>query len=397
VRQRPKRTVLAVALLIAAIVGFVFWRSTKRDPDHFRLRAEVPSESQGFARALYQSLGVRMQGGHRVELLENGAVFDAIEQSVRSARSSIHVVMYIWEKGTASERLSRAIIERSKAGVRCRLVVDAFGSPDFKEDVAPPLARAGCDIRMFRPLPGVDKLARNHRKLVIVDGATALTGGFGVRDDWLGDGIHEDSWRDESARFTGPTVADAQQAFAENWQEAGGPLLPEDAFPTPQRPGQSLAALVSSTASPVLTRSERLTQLMIAAAKRRLWIANAYFVPTKAILDQIREKAQAGVDVRILAPGKKSDSKTSFGAQHMEYGSLLENGARVWEYSPSMMHAKTMLIDDHLVSVGSANLDPISLSKLEESTLVVDDRAIAAQLARSFEKDCSHAKELDAD
>jgi len=185
-RRHPKRSALAVVLLLGLAIGVtvLYWRSTKRDPDHFRLRAEVPGDSRGFALAMYQSLGVRMEGGHRVELLKNGAVFPAIEQSIRGARSSIHVVMYIWEKGAASERLSRAIVERAHAGVRCRLLLDDFGSPAFQKDVAGPLTKAGCDVRIFRPMPGVDKLARNHRKLVIVDGTIAVTGGFGVRDDW---------------------------------------------------------------------------------------------------------------------------------------------------------------------------------------------------------------------
>lgn len=395
--RRPKRTalVLLVLLGIAVAIGVVFWQSTKRDPDHFRLRAEVPGDSRGFATALYQSLGVEMAEGHQVELLGNGAVFSAIEASIRGARSSVHIVMYIWEKGAASEKISRALVERARAGVRCRLLVDDFGSPSFQEDVAGPLTQAGCEVRIFRPLPGVDKLARNHRKLVIVDGAVAVTGGFGVRDDWLGDGVHHEGWRDENVRFQGPAVLAAQQAFAENWQEAGGALLPQEAFPPPRRAGQSLAALVSSTASPVVTRSERLTQLMIAAAKRRLWIANAYFVPTKAILDAIARKAAAGVDVRILNPGKKSDSKTSFGIQHVEYGPLLERGVRIWEYQPSMMHAKTMLVDDRLASIGSANLDPLSLGKLEEVTLVVDDAFVAKELEQRFLRDCTHAKEQE--
>ncbi len=394
-KRHKKRSLAAAAILLGIVIAvvLVFWRSTKRDPDHFRLRAEVPADSAGFASAIYQSLGVRMEGGHRIELLQNGAVFDGIEQSIRGARSSIHIVMYIWEKGAASDRLSRAIVERARAGVRCRVVVDDFGSPEFMKDVAGPLTQAGCDVRRFRPLPGVDKLARNHRKLIIVDGTVAVTGGLGVRDDWLGDGVHDEGWRDDNVRFAGPAVLLAQQAFAENWQEAGGSLLPTDAFPNAKRAGPSVAALVSSTASPVLTRSERLTQLMISAAKRRLWIANAYFVPSKAILDLIARKAAAGVDVRILAPGKKSDSKTSFGAQHVEYGGLLKSGARVWEYQPSMMHAKTMLVDERFVSIGSANLDPLSLNKLEEVTLVIDDGAVASQVEHSFLKDCSHAKE----
>jgi cardiolipin synthase len=397
VRKHPKRSILTLLALIALAAAIVFWRVTKRSPDHFRLRAAVPGDASGFASALYQSVGVRMQPGHRVELLQNGAVFAALEETIRGARSSIHVVMYIWEKGAASDRITRAIVERAKAGVRCRLLLDAFGSPKFEETVAGPLTRAGCELRIFRPVVTRDTLERNHRKILVVDGTSAVTGGFGVRDDWLGDGVQAGGWRDTNVRFTGPAVAEAQQAFAENWQEAGGELLEEAAFPPAKRQGQSAAALVSSTGSPVLTRSERLTQLMIAAATRRLWIANAYFVPSKAILELIAEKASAGVDVRILAPGKKSDSKTSFGAQHIEYGALLEKGVRVWEYQPSMMHAKTMLVDDRIVSIGSANLDPLSLNTLEEVTLVVDDATLAAEVARSFVKDCSHAKEHERD
>jgi cardiolipin synthase len=102
------------------------------------------------------------------------------------------------------------------------------------------------------------------------------------------------------------------------------------------------------------------------------------------------------VDVRLLAPGKKSDSKTALGAQHVEYGTLQKRGVRVWEYTPSMMHAKTMLVDDELVSVGSINLEPLSLTKLDEAALVVADRDFAAQLARTFENDCRHARELSA-
>ena len=133
---------------------------------------------------------------------------------------------------------------------------------------------------------------------------------------------------------------------------------------------------------------------MIQAGKKRIWIANAYFVPSKAILEMIKRKASEGVDVRLLAPGKKSDSKTSFGLQHVEYDSLLEKGVRVWEYLPAMMHAKTMVVDDDLAFVSSMNLDPLSLTKLEEVALVVQDRAFAATLAQTFETDCVHARAL---
>lgn len=277
----------------------------------------------------------------------------------------------------------------------CRIVVDDLGSPDFGKDLSPTLTAAGCAVRVFRPMfQNADELARNHRKIVVIDGTLGITGGFGIRDNWLGDGVCNDSWRDTNVRFTGPAVAEAQQAFAENWQEAGGPLLPADAFPAIAPSGPAAAAFVGSTASPTLTRSERLEQLMVQAAKKRVWIANAYFVPSRAILDMLKRKASEGVDVRLLVPGKKSDSKTSFGVQLAEYGPMIERGVQVWEYEPTMMHAKTMLVDDDLVTVASINLDPLSLGKLEESALVVQDPAFAARLVETFDADCKHARKL---
>ena len=396
-RPRVWILVLSVLGLLAIGLGAGYFAWTREDDEQaFRLRVAVPSQSAAFASALYQSLGVELRPGHQVALLGNGAIFDGLVAETRSARSEVNAVVYIWEKGVASDRLVAALSERARAGVTCRLLVDAFGSPDFSRDVQPALEAAGCEVRVFRPPPiDGDELARNHRKIVVIDGRVAFTGGFGVRDNWLGDGVSgEDAWRDANVRFTGSAVGGAQQAFAENWQEAGGALLPASAFPTPDHSGPALAAFVASTGAPVLTRAERLMQLLIQASKQRLWIANAYFVPSTAILAMIKQKASEGVDVRLLAPGRKSDSKTSFGAQHIEYDELLEHGVRVFEYQPSMMHAKTLLVDDDLALVGSINLDPLSLTQLEEAGLVVHDSAFAAELARTFEADCRHAKEL---
>ncbi len=373
--------------------AYAYLPGRKTHEGRFELRIPVPTQPAGFDLALRQSLGVQMLAGNEVTLVENGAVFDVIEKDVRSAKSSVHVVLYIWEKGTASDRLVGALVERARAGVACRIVVDDFGSPAFGKDVRPALLEAGCDVRAFRPvLEGADELARNHRKLVIVDGKVGITGGFGARDNWLGDGVTNESWRDTSARFAGPVVSEAQQTFAENWQEAGGPLLPAEAFPPIAPAGPSIAAFVGSTAHPVVTRAERLEQLLIRAAKSRLWIANAYFIPSKAILEMLKEKAASGVDVRLLVPGTKNDSKTSLGAQNLQYGGLVEKGVHIWEYLPSMMHSKTMLVDDDLVLVGSVNLDLLSLGKLEEVALVAQDAEVAKTMAHTFEGDCKRGR-----
>jgi cardiolipin synthase len=395
--RRVGKLVIGFVLGSLVTAGFALarplWHPGRTDTA-YALHIAVPSSGPGLASAVFQTLGVTLQPGHQIALLENGAVFDALIGDIQRARSSVHIVMYIWEAGRASERLSAALIERARHGVACRLVIDDFGSGDFATTVQPALSAAGCEVRLFRPRPVVDLLTRNHRKIAVVDGHVAYTGGFGVRDNWLGDGIHDEAWRDSNVRFTGPAVRDAQQAFAENWQEAGGALLPDTAFPALDTTGPTTAAFVTSTASPVVTRAERLSQLVIAAATRRLWITNAYLVPTHAIFELLLRKARAGVDVRILVPGIKSDSKPALAVQHEEYPDLLAAGIRVWEYAPSMIHSKTMVADDELAVVGSINLDPLSLHTLEESALIIADRSLTAELARQFEADALQAHEI---
>ncbi|MDZ4697271.1 MAG: phospholipase D-like domain-containing protein [Deltaproteobacteria bacterium] len=394
-RKNMRWLTLGALLAVGVVVGaFYTFRPSTDERYRFQIRTPIPGADSDIRSAIYQSLGTRMLPGHTVTWLNNGQVFDAVEQSVRAAKTSIHMLLYIWEEGAASNRITDAVIGRAKEGVECRILVDAFGSSAFGKTVQPQLTAAGCDVRIFRPLAGGAKLSRNHRKIVVVDGVTAVTGGFGIRDSWLGDGVNNDGWRDANVLFSGPAVTEAQQAFAENWQEAGGALLPEGAFPPLANSGGAEACFVASTNSTTVTRAERLTQLLIAAAKRRLWISNAYVVPSSAILQMLKQKASEGVDVRLLAPGKKSDSKTSFGLQHTQYGSLLKHGVRIWEYQPSMLHSKTMLVDERIVVVGSINLDPLSLNKLEEGALVVSDEIFAGQLARAFQTDCTHSREL---
>lgn len=394
------RTLAVVSALIVTLgtagLGFAACKSDDA-PRGFELRVAVPTSQAGFSLALYQTLGARMTPGHEVTLISNGAVFDELDKSIRAARSSVHVVMYIWEKGAASDRVVAALVDRARAGIACRIVVDDFGSPDFDEDVRPQLAEAGCEVRTFRPiLEGTDELARNHRKIVVVDGNMAFVGGFGIRDEWLGDGVTSESWREASVRLVGPAVQGAQQAMAENWQEAGGAFLPTEAFPRIAPLGAASVAVIGSSASSTSNRAERLMQLVFQAATRRLWIANAYFVPSEAMLSMLERKASEGVDVRLLVPSKEhNDSKASAGMQPLKVGSLIERGVRVLAYQPSMMHAKTIVVDDDLSVVSSINLDPLSSSKLEEIAVVIQDTTFAASLARTFEEDSARSERVE--
>jgi cardiolipin synthase len=259
------------------------------------------------------------------------------------------------------------------------------------------LSSIGCDVREFRPFgPGSlwSLSYRNHRRMVIVDGQVALVGGFGVWRSWEGDVRTPEEWRDVDVRIQGPSVTALQQHFAADWQEAGGPLLPPEAFPEVQAEGGAKVAFVASRGDINLSQNDRMFQLLIASAHRRLWIANSYFIPSTAIVKALVAKAKEGVDVRVLVPGKMHDEKPVRLAQLSTYGPLLEGGVRIYEYGPAMMHAKTVLVDEQFVEVGSSNLDPLSLKRNLEICAVIQDRDLALQYGADFATDLSHAREI---
>jgi cardiolipin synthase A/B len=372
-------------------------------PNHrlaLRIRDDVPASHEGLSLAWYQTVGVPLEPGNEVELVHNGHVFDKLEEQIRAARSSIHIIVYIWRAGDPSDRLIQALRERAP-GVTCRILVDPLGSLRFEDMVGPHLVAAGCEVRVFRPLQdtmtqlNLERFqARLHRKLAVFDGERGLTGGWGIWKSWIGEGLKPEEWRDANVFVQGPAVRGIQLAFAQNWQEAGGEMLPPTAFPDTIAPrGEARAGFVTHTGAPVLTNAERMMLLTIASARRRLWIANSYFIPTGAIQDMLIAKAKAGVDVRVLAPGRHHDIPPIQNGQRATYERLLENGVRIWEYQVSMMHSKTMLVDDRLSVVGSTNMDSLAIGA-DEGSLVVDDPALAAQLAHAYEEDLTHSIEV---
>jgi cardiolipin synthase A/B len=370
-------------------------------PQQLRIHEDLPHAGPELSLALYQSVGVGLKPGHVVDLVQDEHILEVLEAEIRQARESLHLLASNWWPGEASERLLHALAERQR-GVVCRILVDPLYSPDFTEKVEPRLVEAGCEVRTFRPLIGAvvtfdeERLeARNHRQLVIRDGRGGLTGGSGVGPAWRGERKTPDGWRDTYVYVEGPAVRQLQRAFAEIWQEAGGGLLPEAAFPPLEPRGEARAGFVASTGSPMLSHSERMVQVLIASAKRRLWLTNACFIPTAATADMLIRKAREGVDVRILVPGIRHGGPHGvLAAQRAAYERLLSNGVRLWEYQPAPLHARTLLVDDRLAAVGSTNLEPNSNAKLEEGALVIEDPRLARSLALSFERDLMHSVEI---
>lgn len=382
-----------LVLLACAGCGSCGSSENAEEPEDFHLRSAIPTDEAAFGVALYQTVGAPLVPGNAVRIVNDGDVFDAMVEEIAGAMKSLHILLYIWSPGRASDRVTAAIAERMKAGpLECRILVDTFGSRGFADEVMPKLTEVGCDVHMYRSDVLDTLLVRNHRKVVVVDGRRGILGGFGVRDDWLGGGREKGEWRDTNVHVEGPVVRGFQRAFAESWIETTGELLPTETFPSIAAAGKTKAAVVLSSDEAV-TNAERLMQLLIKAAKKRLWISNAYFVPSDAIMDLLEERAAAGVDVRLLTAGAKSDSKFAFASQQLDLPNLAAKGVRSWEYQNTMMHSKSMVVDDTISMIGSINLEPLSLDKLEEVALVSYDPALNRALAEDFEEDLKYAEE----
>lgn len=373
-------------------------------PQQLRVYDDPPDSGPRLSLALYQSVGVGLRPGHVVRLVQDEGILETLEAEIRQARESLHLLVSDWQPGEASERLLRALSER-QPGVECRILVDPLYSPGFEDTVRRRLVELGCDVRDFRPFVGETVVfaderleARNNRQLVIRDGRSGLTGGSGVGPSWGGGPGPTKAWRDTYVHVEGPAVRQLQQAFARDWLEAGGGLLPESAFPALEPQGEARAGFVVSTGSPSLSYSERMVQVLMAASRHRLWLTNACFVPTSATVDTLIRKAQEGVDVRILVPGLPPANMSGvLAAQRSSYERLLENGVRVWEYQDAPLHARTLVVDGQLAAVGSNNLEANSSAMLEEGALVVEDAPLTQELAATFERDLTHAVEIHRD
>jgi cardiolipin synthase len=379
------------------------WDEEHRQRHEMKGPFHIPPGPDGLSFVLYQSTGVCLEEGHRVELLENGTVFDRMLEDIRQARESVHILVYIWRPCELSDRFVEALRERVSAGVHCRVLVDPVGSEevsgdkDFDQKVERRLAECGVEVHYYRPLAGKvlgRLLGRTHQKLVIVDGKIGYTGGFGIWKVWEGDGRAAEQWRDTHVRVEGPAVCRMQLTFSRSWQESGGSLLHPKDLPGPYHVGPVRGGFVDSIGKLGITDAERMVRVVIAAARERLWIVNAYFTPPNAIIEQLVHKAHEGVDVRVLAPGPIHDVPIVRASQRSTYEKLLKAGVRIWEYQPSMMHAKTLLVDDWLSVVGSTNLDALSLNKLGEGSLVVADEEFARKLERCWEKDMECSREI---
>ena len=413
---RLARLALGLVVILLALIGVL---SLTRGTPVERVRvagkrnAFPAVTSPAFERTMALHTGAPISGGHDVELLTNGnGTYPRLWADLRAARRSITVQMYFSQPGAVADTMAAVLAERARAGVRVLLVLDAFGSQNLSQGWEDSLASSGVSVARLRTMRWyrADRVGRrSHVRVVVVDGLVGYTGGFGLADYWLGDGHRDGQWRETNVRFRGPAVAQLQAAFTTAWAEAKGELLTGDLFfplstaessapPTAPLAVSGVRAALLFTAPPDgSTPAERFLALSIASARRTLYISNSYFLPDDDFRGFLCDAAGERVDVRVLTAGTKTDIKSVYYASRARYAALLACGVRIFEYQPTMMHAKTIVVDGSWSAIGSMNFDNRSLALNNEANLVTLDIRLGASMDSLFLDDLRYAREIVTD
>jgi len=360
---------------------------------------EVAVSDPAFVPTMEAYTNAAVTSGNRVELLLNGdQIFPAQVEAIRSARRSITYAQYFYEDGRPAEQIVQAISERCRAGIRARVLLDAFGTLKMPLPLVQELETSGCYVAKFRPIsPWTMENAnnRNHRRIIVVDGRTGFTGGSGASSKWMGDGRQKGQWRETDVRVEGPIVNDLQGAFAENWLEATGEMLGGDAYFTPQPArGNVVAQIVRSSPASGSVAMYNMYLLAITGARRTIFLTNPYFLPDDRMTRSLIEAKRRGVRVVLLLPGK-IDNNIVRQASRGGFGRLFDADVEIFEYRSGLLHAKTMVVDGRWATVGSANMDNRSFALNEELNLALYDGPMAARLEKVFADDLAHSRRLD--
>jgi cardiolipin synthase len=338
--------------------------------------------------------------GNHVEVHENGAFFDVLVARIRAAQHSVHFETFLWEDGQLGRRVADALIDRARAGVQVRVLLDAQGSNKAGKAVIEQMCAAGCKVTFFhkRRLRNIGVLNdRDHRKVVIIDGREAFAGGHCIVDKWLGNAEDGEHYADVSVQVRGPIVHSLQGAFSENWAgETGELFCGDEVFPELEPAGDVLIHAVFAKPENSAPTVKILHHTAICLARKRIWIQNPYFIPEPDAIDAFGEAVKRGVDVRVLMPSTSgSDNPMVQHAGHRNFEKLLKCGVRLFEYPHTLLHQKIMTVDGAWSAIGSSNFDDRSFEINDELSLSIADRALAEQLDGIFEKYVQRAREVD--
>ncbi|MCU1285978.1 MAG: phospholipase D/Transphosphatidylase [Acidobacteriales bacterium] len=386
-------------LHVFAIVALIFLAAwlilTLFQPQmHYRVQASsAPLESQEFWWMLESVTDARLQQHNKIQVLPNGENFYKAElATIAQAQHSVNIEAYIFQKGEVAQKFIDSLTERARNGVKVKLVIDALGSFSNSKEYFKSLTDAGGEVNWYHPLRWYNwdrANNRTHRELMVIDGKKAFIGGAGIADHWLNDKGDKKRWRDTMVLIEGPAVSALQGTFVENWLESSGQIISGiDYFPLIQGEGSSPAMVVNSTASQGgSTRARVLFQALLASSKSTIYMSSPYFLPDGDVRDELVRAVKRGVSVKIITPGKSSDHAVTRSSSRRLYGDLLQNGVQIYEYQPTMIHAKILVVDGKWSVVGSTNMDNRSFQLNDEVNLAAFDGDMSRRLTEDFMND----------
>ncbi|MBP3191765.1 phospholipase D-like domain-containing protein [Natronogracilivirga saccharolytica] len=395
-----KLLAFAAGLLFLYLLGsLVFFNAT---PKEFRVTEPVitsysVSDPQ-FRRDSGRLTGRDWVNGNHIEVLDRGKdIFDAMIRDIGEAGCCITKETYNFRGDEVATRFAAELASASRRGVDIHFLMDFIGSVAATRAQLDTLQQAGVDLERWRE-PAWYHLSRfnhrTHRKIMVLDGRVAYTGGVNTADSWLPDPV-DGGYRDYHFRISGPVVREIQGAFSENWVSARGELLlGEQYYPNSDSVGTAAMQVVSSRPREGEKRMRKMLLHAIASAENSIRISSAYFFPDRFFLDAIRDASRRGVDVTILTPGEHIDQKYIRHAAHTLYTGLIEDGVAIYEFKPSMYHAKMLIIDDYFVSVGSTNFDNRSFRINDEMNVNALDSTFAREMVQHYERDLAQSERL---
>ena len=393
----PVRRAFTILLVAAGVVTLLLMLA--QDQETLEVRSAVGAEEPRHSAYLAALVGAPLTRGNRYDVLTNGdQIFPAMLESIRGARRRISFETYIYDVGEVATQFTAALEEAARRGVQVNLVVDSVGGSGMTADAIERLEAAGCRVGAFNSLKwyNLEEVNyRTHRKILVVDGEVAFTGGAGIADHWLGHAQDKDHWRDTQIRMRGPIARLVEAAFYENFVETAGEVTPElDDMPVETGDtGRSFALRSSPTGGS--NDLKRLYLFAIASARRTLDITSPYFVPDESSEWSLKEAVSRGVRIRILVEGDITDAMPVKYASRNVYDRLLSMGIEIYEYQPTMMHTKVVVVDGAWSMFGSANFDNRSLELNDELNVAVSDPDLARRLLDDLEQDLRVSLRLD--
>ena len=390
-RRWPRRVAIGVVVFAGLLL-------LAQDQETLRVESPVEAGNPRFADYVASLVGAAVEPGDVYQVLRNGEAFPPMLEAIKQSKQRINFETYVFKDEKIGEQFLQALEQAAQRGVVVRMILDPIGSV-LSDENQERLKNAGVQVSWFNPLRFwslEETNYRTHRKTLVVDGEVAFTGGMGVADQWLGNAQSPEHWRDTQFQITGPAVRALEASFYENWIESGGRSAPALDPEMPSRATGARSVVLWSNPTAGASNVKLLYLLAIGAARKTLDIQSPYITLDESTRWSLAEARKRGVRVRMLSEGEITDAMPVKHASRFGYQELLDQGVEIYEYQPTMMHTKAVMVDGAFSIIGSANFGNRSFELNDELTVAVFDPELAQALIGDFEKDMQASTKLEA-